>query len=100
MVPQTMIQGEKGKIFWMMKDSSGTVHVLCADPDQEMGSLEFIKIVFTFRSEQIYFLLQHQGLFYIMNDVKNVLVLKEDKYTKLWELISIKELMKEDANKI
>ena len=45
-------------------------------------------------------MLQHQGLFYIMNDVKHVLVLQEDKHTKLWELISTKELMKEDAIRI
>ena len=54
-----MLQGEKGKIFWMMRDNDNadTVRVLCADPEQEMGSLEFVTTVFSLRSKEIYFLL-------------------------------------------
>ena len=92
-----MIQGENGAIYWMMREGDDTIKVMRADPHQEMGSEDFITCVFTFRSKKIYFLLKHQGLFYIMDETKRIRVLQADSQTQMWKQIVVKELMEKDA---
>ena len=95
-----MIQDPAGAMYFMMKTPGGTVNVLRISPNCEMGSDTFVQNVFSLRSSCIYFLLQHQGQFYIMNDQKKISVLEPNKETNMWKLVSTLELPERDTNNI
>ena len=95
-----MIMGDDGAIYWMMREGRDTIKVMFADPNQEMGSESFITCVFTLRSKRIYFLLRHQGLFYIMDETHRIRVLQADPQTQMWKQIGVREIMKKDALEI
>ena len=79
MVRQSMIQDNDGAVYFMMKAPGDKVRVMRTDPLVEMGSENFVRPVFTLRSSKIYFLLQQQGLFYLMDDTKKIRELKPNK---------------------
>lgn len=60
MVRQRMCMDDKGAIYFMMKSSNGTVKVMRTDPYAEMGADSFVKVVYTLRSDKVYFLLYFQ----------------------------------------
>lgn len=85
MIRQPMIKDSDGAIYFMMKSSNDTVRVLRTDPNAEMGGDTFVKTVFQLRSSLIYFMLFHQGQFYIMDDQKKVRLCEPNKETYMWK---------------
>jgi len=79
-----------------MMTYNGTIKVMRTDPAIEMGDAAFVKSVFTLRSKFIYFMLFHQGLFYIMDDTKKIRVLKPDIETNMWKQKETYELRSVD----
>ena len=100
MIRQPMIKDADGAIYFMMKSSNDTVRVLRTDPNAEMGGDTFVKAVFTLRSSLIYFLLFHQGQFYMMDDQKKVRLCEPNKETYMWKQLTTLELPEIDAYNI
>ena len=100
MIRQPMIKDAEGAIYFMMKSSNDTVRVLRTDPNAEMGGDTFVKTVFTLRSSLIYFLLFHQGQFYMMDDQKKVRLCEPNKETYMWKQLTTLELPEIDAYNI
>lgn len=78
-----MIMDDKGAIYFMIK-TQNLIKVLRTDPLVEMGGLGFIKPVFTLRSSRVFFMLFREGLFYIMDDMKKIRVLKPNEENYNW----------------
>ena len=83
MVRQQMIMDEHGAVYFMMKGANDNVKVLRTDPLAEMGGDGFVKTIFSFRSAVVYFMLYHQGQFYIMDDQKKIRLLTPNQETKI-----------------
>lgn len=99
MVRQPMIMDDKGAIYFMIK-TQNLIKVLRTDPLVEMGGLGFIKPVFTLRSSRVFFMLFREGLFYIMDDMKKIRVLKPNEENYNWVQESVLELPAADAKSI
>ena len=97
-----MIRDTDGAIYFMMKSTDDTIRVIRADPNAEMGTNDYLKVVFTFYSSLVYFMhedrSQHQ--FYIMDDQKKVRVIEPNKETHMWKQKMTYELTEKDAQEI
>lgn len=95
-----MIIDSSGAIYFMMKSSTGMIKVMRTDPGAEMGDEKFVKCVYTLRSSKVYFFLQHQEQFYLMDDQKKVRHLQPDSETYMWKLTTTLELPEKDLKDI
>ena len=80
-VRQVMKMDNKGAIYFVVKTETGMVKVCRVDPNCEMGNAGFVKQVYAYRCNDIYFLEMNEDNFYLMDDKKKIRVFTQDPQT-------------------
>lgn len=93
-----MVIDDAGSLYWLVRTKDGNVRILRHNPKLEMGSIGFIKNVFEFRSDHVYFFLHFQQRFYLMDAHQRIRVMRFEEQLEELLVETILEIPNKDKS--
>ena len=73
-----MLMDDKGCIYWLRRQAGGNNQVLRQNPKKPLTDNQYVKSVYAFNSDHVFFFQFFEGLFYIMDKDQQIKVLDYD----------------------